>query len=102
MTLTNLIIMIQLHLTYHNSFPMGWALPHKRFTRFSFHQLKYIYDLLIQGETSGHKATLKKVFNDMKNLRINRNKYFSPNEYSHISQIKSCLVDTPNLNRKGS
>ena len=52
--------------------------------------------------TSGHKATLEKVFNDIKNLRINGNKYFSPNEYLHISQIKSCLADTPNLNGKGS
>ena len=47
---------------------MGWALPQKSFTRFSFCQLKYIYDLFIQGETTGRKATPEKVFNDVKNL----------------------------------
>ena len=54
-----------------NRFPMGWVLPQKHFTRFSFCQLKYIYDLFIKGETTGCKATPEKVFSDMKNLRIN-------------------------------
>ena len=84
-----------------NSFPMGWALPQKRFTRFSFCQLKYIYDLLIQGETTGCKATPEKVFNDMKNLRINRNKYLSPNEYLSVSQIKSLFSRYSKLKREG-
>ena len=59
------------------------------FYQIQFCQLKNIYDLFIQGETTGHEATQEKVFNDIKNLRINGNKYFSPNEYLCISQIKS-------------
>ena len=86
-----------------NSFPMGWALPQKCFTRFSFCQLKYIYDLFIQGETTGCKATPEKVFNDMKNCRINRNmnEYFSPNEYLHVSQIKFLFIRYSKLKREG-
>ena len=68
---------------------------------FSFHQLKYIYDLFIQGETTGRKATPEKVFNDMKNLRINGNNYFSPNEYLHVSQIKSLFSRYSKLKQEG-
>ena len=34
--------------------------PQKCFTRLSFHQPKYIYNLFIQGETTGRKATPKR------------------------------------------
>ena len=68
---------------------------------FSFHQLKYIYDLFIQGETTGRKATPEKVFNDMKNIRINGNNYFSPNEYLHVSQIKSLFSRYSKLKQEG-
>ena len=44
--------------------------------------------MYIQGETTGYTATPEKVFNDMKNLRINGNSCFSPNEYLRVSQVK--------------
>ena len=84
-----------------NSFPIDWALPHKHFTRFNYRQLKYIYDLFIQGET-GRKASPEKVFNDMKNLRINGNVYFSPKEYLHLLQIKSLFSRYAKLKWEGS
>ena len=37
----------------------------------------------------------------MKNLRINRNKYFSPNEYLRISQIKSLFSRYSKLKQEG-
>ena len=80
---------------------MDWALPQKPFTRFSFPQLKYIHDLFIQGETTDRKATPEKVFNGMKMLRINGNKYFSPNEYLLVSQIKSLFSRYSKLKREG-
>ena len=39
---------------------MGWALPKRRFSRFNYHKQKYIYDLFIEGETTGKKAAPKK------------------------------------------
>ena len=56
-----LMIMIQLYLT-NQIIASQWAglYPQKRFTRFSFHQPKYIYNLFIQGETTGRKATPKR------------------------------------------
>ena len=35
---------------------MGWALPKRRFSRFNYHKQKHIYDLFIEGETTGKKA----------------------------------------------
>ena len=56
--------------------------------------------MFIKGGTVGRKATPEKVFNDMKNLRINENKYFLPNEYLLISQIKSLLSRYSKLKRE--
>ena len=39
---------------------MGWTLPKRRFSRFNYHQQKYIYDIFIEAETTGKKAILKK------------------------------------------
>ena len=66
---------------------MGWALPKRRFSRFNYHQQKYIYDLFIERETTGKKAAPKNVALEMKNLRIDGEKYFSSKEYLRATQI---------------
>ena len=78
---------------------MGWTLPKRRFSRFNYHQQKYIYDLFIEAETTGKKAVLKKVALEMKNYRIDREKYFSSKEYLCATQIKSLFSSMLNLKK---
>ena len=65
---------ISVNIESNNTFTMGWALSKRCFSRFNCCQQKYIYDLFIEGETTGKKAAPKKVALEMKNLRIDGEK----------------------------
>ena len=80
---------------------MGWALPKRRFSRFNHHKQKYIYDLFIEGETTGKKAAPKKNALEMKNLRIDGENYFSFREYLRATQIKSLFSRYAKLKTDG-
>ena len=73
----------------NNTFLMGSALPKRLFSRFNYHQQKYNYDLFIEGETTGKNTASEKVPLEMKNLKIDGEKYFSSKKYLHATQIKS-------------
>ena len=68
----------------NNIFIMGWAPPKRCFSRFNYCRQKYIYDLFFEGETTGKKDTPEKVALEMKNLRIDGEKYFSSKEYTYV------------------
>ena len=85
----------------NNTLIIGQALPKRRFSRFNYHQQKYIYDLFIEGETTGKKAAPKKVALKMKNLRIDGGKYFSSKEYLRATQIRSLFSRYAKLKKDG-
>ena len=78
---------LSVNIESNNTFIMGWALPKRSFSRFNYHQQIYIYDIFIEGETTGRKAAPEKVALEMKNLRIDGEKYFSSKEYLRATQI---------------
>ena len=39
---------------------MGWSRSKRHFSRFNYRQQKYIYELFIEGETTGKKAIPEK------------------------------------------
>ena len=52
---------LSVYIESNNTFTMCWTLPKRRFSRFNYRQQKHIYDLLIEGETTGKKLLLKKL-----------------------------------------
>ena len=91
---------LSVHTESNNTFIMVWALPKSLFSRFNYHQQKYMYNLFIEGETIGKKAP-KKVALEMKNLRTDGEKYFSSKEYLHATQIKSLFSSYVKLKKDG-
>ena len=54
----------------NNTFIMVWALLKSLFSRFNYHQQKYMYNVFIEGETTGKKAAPEKVALEMKTLEL--------------------------------
>jgi hypothetical protein len=57
----------------------------KESTRFTFKQLKYIYDAFMVSEKTGQKSTPEYIVMKMRCLRSNSKKTFMQNEYLRAS-----------------
>ena len=44
----------------NSTFTMGWSRSKRHFSRFNYRQQKYIYELFIEGETTGKKTIPEK------------------------------------------
>ena len=83
-------------------FVKGWALPKRKHTRFTFKQLKYVYDAFMLGENTGQKSTPEDIVMKMRCLRANNKKHFMSNEYLRVSQVKSLFSRYARQKRDGS
>ena len=72
-----------------------WPLPCISNFRFSYAQKKYLYDQFIEGELSGKKKSALQVHHDMR-------KFFKPNEYVKVQQIKSLFSRMSTAKRNGT
>ena len=87
---------------FSDYFIKGWALPKRKHVRFSPKQLGYIFDIFINGESTGQKAVPEDVVTNMRTLRVDGKKQFVPNEYLRVSQVKSLFSRFAKQKRQGN
>ena len=69
---------------------MGWALPKRKITQFTYGQKKFIYDEFMSGEETGKKTSAEKVVPKMRVLREESGKkVFIAKDYLSVDQVTS-------------
>ena len=69
---------------------MGWALPKRKITQFTYEQKKFIYDEFMSGEETRKKTSAEKVVAKMRVLHEESGKkVFKPKDYLSIDQVTS-------------
>ena len=58
-------------------FVNGWALLKRNHARFTFKQLKYVYDAFMMGEKTGQKSIPEDIVMKMRCLRTNNKKHYA-------------------------
>ena len=67
---------------------MGWAIPRRKVTQFSFKQKRFVYDQFVTGEETGTKTYAEKAVAKIRLLRNeNGEKAFKPKDYLTIDQM---------------
>ena len=69
---------------------MGWALPKRKITQFTYEQKKFTYDEFMSGEETGKKTSAEKVVAKMRVLsEESGKKVFLPKDYLSVDQVTS-------------
>ena len=87
---------------YLKYFVMGWALPRRKFKRFSENVHKFMIEVFTRGEKTGQKAVPKDVVSEMRNLEVGGKKVFSSDEYLREIQVKQLFTRYAKKLREGT